>query len=230
MKGETTQDVIFLLHFLVCFGVFAFDFIGCCGTVAVHFIRLTCGKGYWTSAKLCCRFTPLIQVVLHSCKKICSKRTGGLSDWIPADSILHQISRNREGWMMKGNKKKKSNENQRYLRHILCFTSPVVSEEPLLLCGFSEMGINLWCPWWKSCARAFSFGTMLKAGSCVTWAAGKSTERWDAAVEEVLRSPFLEELFSPEEEKVNVPLCVLPWAHPQKLDVQRIIRKLGHFP
>lgn len=108
MKGETTQDVIFLLHFLVCFGVFAFDFIGCCGTVAVHFIRLTCGKGYWTSAKLCCRFTPLIQVVLHSCKKICSKRTGGLSDWIPADSILHQISRNREGWMMKGNKKKKA--------------------------------------------------------------------------------------------------------------------------
>lgn len=129
-----------------------------------------------------------------------------------------------------GKLKKKSNENQRYLRHILCFTSPVVSEEPLLLCGFSEMGINLWCPWWKSCARAFSFGTMLKAGSCVTWAAGKSTERWDAAVEEVLRSPFLEELFSPEEEKVNVPLCVLPWAHPQKLDVQRIIRKLGHFP
>lgn len=103
-------------------------------------------------------------------------------------------------------------------------------KSPYWLCGFSEMGINLWCPWWKSCAHAFSFGTLLKAGSCVTWAAGKSTERWEATVEEVLRSSFPEELFSQEEEKVSVPLCVFPWARPQKLGVQRIIRKLGPIP
>lgn len=83
MKGETKPRCNIFVTFVGLFWCVAFDFIGCCGTVAMHSFRLTCGKGYWTSAKLCCRFVPLIQVVLYSCKKICSKHVGGLSDWIP---------------------------------------------------------------------------------------------------------------------------------------------------
>lgn len=84
------------------------------------------------------------------------------------------LQKQKVEWCSKNKSRQEGLVNQKYLRHILCFVAPVVSEEPLLLRGCSEMGIHLGCPWQEGCARAFCLCHAAQSSSRVTCAAGRA--------------------------------------------------------
>lgn len=102
----------------------------------------------------------------------------------------------------------------------------MASEEPRLLQGCSERGINLWQ---KLLAAPSAFVLLPRAETCVIYALGKHRELGKWCGRSPLRSPSTEIPFSQQGERVNVSVCTLPWAHPQCL-VSEDPGKTGAIP
>lgn len=100
--------------------------------------------------------------------------------------------------------------NQKYLRHILCFVAPIVSEEPLLLRGCSEMGIHLGCPWQEVCACAFCRCHAAQSSSHVTCAAEKA-QGGGKLLCFVLQGLLSQRYHCLRRVRGSVSLCALPW-------------------